>query len=94
MNRPIQSGDLAEIICGALGSVGPNVGKQVRVGLLRGEHSQHGRIWRVHGEGLVTEYGAVGAELDCAQSWLRRIEPPAGPAGERALEEHSAKESA
>lgn len=79
MNEPIRSGDAAEIIAGALGATGPNVGKRVRVGMLRGEHSQHGRIWRVHGEGLVTEYGAVGTEVDCAQAWLRKIEPPKGP---------------
>lgn len=79
MKEPIKSGDQAEIIEGALGTTGPNVGKQVRVGQLQGEHSQHGRIWRVHGEGLTSEYGATGNEIDCAQSWLRKIEPPANP---------------
>lgn len=79
MKEPIKAGDQAEIIAGALGTKGPNVGKQVRVGLLQGEHSQYGRIWRVHGENLTTEYGATGSELDCAQEWLRKIEPPAGP---------------
>jgi len=74
--KPIQSGDRAIIIAGALGDKGPNVGKTVTVGTLRGEHSQHGRIWRVHGEGLVTEYGATGGSVDCAQSWLQKIEPP------------------
>jgi len=79
MSTPIQSGDQAEIIAGALGDKGPNVGKKVRVGLLRGEHSKFGRIWRVHGEGLITEYGAVGNEVDCAAVWLRKIEPPKQP---------------
>ena len=79
MSEPIKKGDLAEIIAGALGEGGPNAGKRVTVGFLQGEHSQYGNIWRVHGEGLVTEYGAVGTELDCAQSWLRKIEPPSGP---------------
>lgn len=77
--KPIQKGDAAEIIAGALGDKGPNIGKRVTVGMLQGEHSQHGRIWRVHGEGLVTEYGAVGTELDCAQSWLRKLDPPKAP---------------
>ena len=77
MSAPIRQGDRATIIAGALGGKGPNVGKTVTVGMLRGEHSQHGRIWRVHGEGLVTEYGAVGSEVDCAAAWLRKIEPPA-----------------
>lgn len=79
MKEPIKSGDMAEIIAGALGTTGPNVGKQVRVGLLQGEHSQYGRIWRVHGEGLTSEYGATGNEVDCAQDWLRKIEPPKTP---------------
>ncbi|MGH6647289.1 hypothetical protein [Aquabacterium sp.] len=74
--KPIQAGDHAEIIEGALGTKGPNVGKKVRVVNLRGEHSEHGRIWKVEGEGLVSEYGAVGTTVDCAQSWLRKIEPP------------------
>ena len=79
MSEPIKTGDRATVIAGALGDKGPNVGKRVAVGALRGEHSQHGRIWRVHGEGLTTEYGATGTELDCAQSWLKKIEPPAPP---------------
>lgn len=79
MNEPIKSGDHATIIAGALGDKGPNVGKRVRVGLIQGEHSKYGRIWRVHGEGLITEYGATGSELDCAQAWLRKIEPPPAP---------------
>lgn len=74
--KPIQSGDPAIIIRGALGDKGPNVGKQVIVGKLQGEHSQHGRIWRVHGKNLVTEYGATGTECDCAAAWLQKIEPP------------------
>jgi len=75
MSEPIKTGDTAIIIRGALGASGPNVGKRVRVGLLQGEHSVHGRIWRVHGSGLVTEYGAVGDELDCAASWLLKADP-------------------
>ncbi|CAH0350352.1 hypothetical protein [Aquabacterium sp. CECT 9606] len=74
--KPIQAGDHAEIIEGALGTKGPNVGKKVRVVCLRGEHSEHGRIWKVEGQGLISEYGAVGTTVDCAQSWLRKIEPP------------------
>lgn len=74
--KPIQAGDHAEIIEGALGTKGPNVGKKVRVVILRGEHSEHGRIWKVEGDGLISEYGAVGTTVDCAQSWLRKIEPP------------------
>lgn len=75
MKEPIKSGDRCEVIAGALGSVGPNVGKFVTVGQVRGDHSEYGRIWRCHGEGLVTEYGGVGAEADFAQAWLRKLPP-------------------
>ncbi len=77
MQEPIKSGDRCEVIAGALGNEGPNIGKQVTVGAVRGEHSEHGRIWRCHGEGLVTEYGALGTEADFAQAWLRKL-PPEG----------------
>jgi hypothetical protein len=75
MNEPIKTGDRCEVIAGALGPKGPNVGKLVTVGQVRGEHSEHGRIWRCHGEGLITEYGAVGTEADFAQAWLRKLPP-------------------
>ena len=84
MIEPIKSGDRATIIAGALGDKGPNVGKSITVGTLQGEHSKFGRIWRVHGQGLVTEFGGVGTWCDCAASWLRKIEPPAGPASTKA----------
>lgn len=74
--EPIRRGDKATIIAGSLGDKGPNVGKQVVVGFRMGEHSQHGAIWRVYGDGLITEYGAMGASVDCAASWLKKIEPP------------------
>jgi hypothetical protein len=79
MNEPIKSGDRCEVIAGALGDKGPNVGKRVTVGALRGEHSEYGRIWRCHGEGLVTEFGALGNEADFAQSWLRKLPPSEVP---------------
>lgn len=72
MNEPIKTGDRATIIAGALGGAGPNVGKRVTVGAMRGEHSQHGRIWRVYGDGLTTEFGATGNAVDCAACWLRK----------------------
>jgi hypothetical protein len=75
MSEPIKSGDRAHIIAGALGDKGPNIGKAVTVGVFRGDHTKHGRIWRVHGEGLTTEFGAMGTELDCAAAWLRKIDP-------------------
>jgi hypothetical protein len=77
--EPIKAGDLCEIVEGAMGSKGPNVGKRVRVLELRGEHSVHGRIWRVQGGDLVSEYGALGEQVDCAQAWLRKLPPEAPP---------------
>lgn len=76
MSEPIKTGDRATIIAGALGDKGPNIGKTVTVGMLRGEHSVHGRIWHVHGIDLTTEYGAKGSSVDCAAAWLKKIEPP------------------
>lgn len=77
--EPIKAGDLCEIVEGAMGGKGPNVGKRVRVLELRGEHSVYGRIWRVQGGALVSEYGALGDQVDCAQSWLRKLPPEAKP---------------
>lgn len=75
MNEPIKTGDECTVIYGALGDKGPNIGKRVKVISLRGEHSEHGRIWRCSGEGLVTEYGVRGIYMDFAQSWLQKIPP-------------------
>ena len=78
MTEPIKSGDRCELIAGALGVSGPNVGKTVTVRSLRGEHSVFGRIWMCQGEGLTTEFGATGTQCDFAQSWLRKL-PPTKP---------------
>ena len=74
--KPIQAGDQAEIIEGALGTKGPKCGQECPRGVPALEHSERGRIWKVEGQGLISEYGAVGTTVDCAQSWLRKIEPP------------------
>ena len=87
MMEPIRRGDKATIIAGALGDKRPNVGKQVVVGFRMGEHSQHGSIWRVYGEELITEYGAIGASVDCAASWLKKIEPPKDKVNEQLAKE-------
>lgn len=78
MSEPIKSHDRCEVIAGAMGIQGPNVGKTVVVECLRGEHSQFGRIWRCSGKDLVTEFGALGTHADFAQSWLRKM-PPTEP---------------
>ena len=53
----------------------PNIGKQVTVHGLRGEHSVYGRIWLCAGKDLVTEYGAKGNHAEFAQSWLQKLPP-------------------
>lgn len=79
MTSPIKRGDLADIIEGALGKTGPNIGKRVTVGYLLGQHSEHGNIWSVSGENLMSEYGAIGPTTQCAQKWLKKVEPPIPP---------------
>jgi hypothetical protein len=79
MATPIQSGDLCEVVAGLGRDKSPNLGLTVRVVSLRGEHSQHGRIWRCEGPGVhqLTDAGTyvVTGMADFAQSWLRKIEP-------------------
>lgn len=73
----IGKGDKARIIGGVDGL---NVGVVVEVGDYQGEHSKFGAIFRVRslGPDLVTEYGGVGKECDCAAAWLRKL-PPVEP---------------
>ena len=79
MVTPIKSGDLAEVIDGLNGRASPNLGLIVKVLQYRGEHSQFGPIWRC--EAKFGERGQPGkdvppGQIDFAQSWLRKIEPP------------------
>lgn len=76
MQEPLKKGDLAEIIEGAHGKDSPNIGLHVTVGMFRGEHSNYGRVVRVHGKDLITVWGTYGDEIDCPVIWLRKIEPP------------------
>ena len=78
--KPIQTGDLC-LVTSALGQKkSPNVGLIVKVVSLQGEHSQHGRIWRCSGEGVVqlSDNGAYVPTgwADFAQSWLQKIDAP------------------
>ena len=72
----VKSGDRAVIIKSALGV---NIGRVIDVGEYRGEHTQYGPIWHVYstGSALVTEYGGIGKECDCADDWLRPLLPEA-----------------
>lgn len=77
MSEPIKSGDVCLVIDGVFGSDSPNIGKQVTVHGLRGEHSVYGRIWLCAGKNLVSEYGGKGNHAEFAASWLQKL-PPAG----------------
>lgn len=90
MKEPIKAGDLCEVVDGALGSGGPNIGKRVEVCSLQGEHSVYGRIWRCRGKDLVSEYGGKGITADFAQSWLRKIEPEDMDPASREVHSHLA----
>lgn len=78
----VKKGDLAVIIKSTFGL---NIGRIVEVGDMMGEHSQLGAIWHVRtkGRALVTDYGAIGPECDCADDWLRPL--PADDANSGAL---------
>lgn len=75
----VQQGDLAIIVKSV---DGVNIGKIVEVCEFMGNHSKFGPIWHVRSKGndLVTEYGAVGPECDCADDWLKPLPPDADPA--------------
>lgn len=92
MSRPIQAGDLCEVIGGLGRGKSPNIGLTVRVASLQGEHTQHGRIWRCTGPDVkqLTDSGEyqVTGWADFAQSWLRREDVP--PMADQVKEEHAA----
>lgn len=75
MQEPIKSGDICRVIDGVLGKDSPNIGKQVTVHNLRGEHSVHGRIWLCTGNDLVSEYGGKGSHSQFAAGWLEKLPP-------------------
>jgi hypothetical protein len=77
--KPIQAGDIAEVIQGLGRSKSPNIGKRVRVVSMQGEHSQHGRIWRCTGDGI-QQLSDAGTYIttgwaDFPATWLHKIEP-------------------
>ena len=74
----VEVGDMAVIV---ESTDGINVGKVVEVCSFQGVHSKLGPIWRIRcGSGdLVTEYGAIGLTCDCADAWLKRVDPEDEP---------------
>ena len=82
MKRPIQAGDVCEVINAMGERKSPNLGIQVRVVHFQGEHSRLGPIW--HCEPMpgytmfkLTDWGGTEPTPngDLAQSWLQRIDP-------------------
>lgn len=83
--RPVQVGDVCEVVGGLGQRKSPNLGLRVRVRVvaLRGEHSRHGRIWACTGDGVCQlsdggSYVVTGA-ADFAAEWLRKLPPDAVP---------------
>jgi len=79
MNEPIKSGDTCLVIGGLGRGKSPNMGQEVKVVFLQGEHSQHGRIWRCSGPNVkqLTDAGAyqITGWADFAASWLQKTKP-------------------
>lgn len=79
MSEPIKSGDQAIVISGLGQGKSPNIGKQVTVVRLMGEHSQHGRVWRCRGANIaqLTDAGTydVLGWADFPAAWLKKIDP-------------------
>ena len=76
MNKPIEAGCLAEVIDGLLGDISPNLGLIVRVIKYVGDQEHFGRIWRCEAEfgtPIQTRSHIPIGQIDCAQSWLRRL---------------------
>ena len=84
--KPLSRGDRAIVIDGVLKAKSPNIGKQVIVQSLQGNHSTLGVIWRCTGPNLVSFNDMIPPDgaVDFPAIWLQRIEPDALPA--KALE--------
>lgn len=88
-DRPIQAGDVCQVVNGMLGAKSPNIGLMVTVVARVYECPQLGVIWRCDAEYAVqhdeTRVKQPG-QMDFAQSWLRRIPPPPLASTNRARE--------
>lgn len=80
MTEPIKSGDRCLVISGLGQGKSPNVGQEVTVLSLQGEHSHYGRIWRCSGPDIkqLTDAGTYQFTgwADFAATWLEKIVPP------------------
>ena len=90
MKKPIQAGDLAEVISGMLGAKSPNKGLVVKVLQRVYECPAYGVIWRCEAEFAIqhdTTRTIAPGLMDFAQDWLRKIAPPTLPAIQSKKEE-------
>jgi hypothetical protein len=85
MNRPLQAGDICEVVGGLGRQASPNLGQRVTVahriyGNHGMDHATLGAIYRCTGDSVVQLSDAgtyiVTGWADFAGAWLRRIEPP------------------
>lgn len=79
MTEPIKAGDPCEVVQGLGRAKSPNIGLKVIAESLRGDHSQHGRVWRCKGAG-VKQLGDGGSYIetgwaDFPASWLKKLPP-------------------
>lgn len=97
MTRPLEAGDLCEVIGGMGRKASPNLGLTVTVkhriyGDLGMDHRELGAMYRCEGDGVcqVNDAGAyiVRGWADFAGAWLRRIDIP--PMADQIREEHEA----
>ncbi len=84
MAEPTKPGQKCRVIGSTSGTSGHSVGKEVVTVF---QHDQNlrterngvvvdmGPVWRVRGQGLISEYGGAGDEVDCLAIWLEVIEP-------------------
>lgn len=83
--RPLQAGDVCEVVGGLGRRASPNLGLHVTIkhrvyGAHGADHSEHGAIYHCEGKGVtqLTDAGTYTETgwADFAAAWLRRIEPP------------------
>ena len=83
--RPLQAGDVCEVVGGLGRCASPNLGLRVTIkhrvfGTHGADHTQLGPVYRCEGKGVVqlTDAGTYTETgwADFAGAWLRRIEPP------------------
>ncbi|MCY1208400.1 hypothetical protein D9M72_200250 [compost metagenome] len=85
MAEPTRPGQKCRIIGSTLGTDGHCVGKEVVTVFLHDQPLRKesggvivdmGAVWRVRGQGLLSEFGGAGEEVDCLAIWLEVADDP------------------